>query len=92
MIPGRVPNLIDLPPGCRFAPRCQARIEAGLTQCTEAMPALVEVEPGHKVRCFLHSDEAAGGRTGRDGVTEPTGLGEKADERARTPLLESRAS
>lgn len=57
VIPGRVPNLIDLPAGCRFAPRCQARIDAGLTQCTEAMPALVEVGPGRRVRCFLHSDE-----------------------------------
>ena len=56
VIPGRVPNLVDLPPGCRFAPRCTARIEAGLTRCTEATPALVEVEPGHRVRCFLHSD------------------------------------
>ena len=35
VIPGRVPNLIDLPPGCRFAPRCQARLEHGLTRCTE---------------------------------------------------------
>jgi oligopeptide/dipeptide ABC transporter ATP-binding protein len=58
VIPGRVPNLIDLPPGCRFAPRCEARIEAGLTRCVEEMPALVEVRPGHKVRCFLHSDVA----------------------------------
>jgi oligopeptide/dipeptide ABC transporter ATP-binding protein len=58
VIPGRVPNLIDLPEGCRFAPRCQARLEAGLTQCTEVMPALVEVTPGHRVRCFLHSDAA----------------------------------
>jgi oligopeptide/dipeptide ABC transporter ATP-binding protein len=56
VIPGRVPNLIDLPPGCRFAPRCSARIEAGLTECTESLPALVEVAPGHKARCFLHSD------------------------------------
>jgi len=56
VIPGRVPNLVDLPPGCRFADRCGARVEAGLTQCTEALPALVEVEPGHKVRCYLHSD------------------------------------
>jgi oligopeptide/dipeptide ABC transporter ATP-binding protein len=56
VIPGRVPNLIDLPPGCRFAPRCLARVEAKLTACTEAIPALVEVSPGHKVRCFLHSD------------------------------------
>jgi peptide/nickel transport system ATP-binding protein len=58
VIPGRVPNLIDLPPGCRFAPRCEARLEAGLTRCTEELPALVEVAPGHKVRCFLHSDVA----------------------------------
>jgi oligopeptide/dipeptide ABC transporter ATP-binding protein len=56
VIPGRVPNLIDLPVGCRFAPRCRAREEHGLTRCTEAMPALVEVVPGHSVRCFLHSD------------------------------------
>jgi peptide/nickel transport system ATP-binding protein len=56
VIPGRVPNLIGLPDHCRFAPRCQARVELGLTRCTEAMPALVEVEPGHKVRCFIHSD------------------------------------
>jgi oligopeptide/dipeptide ABC transporter ATP-binding protein len=56
VIPGRVPNLIGLPVGCRFAPRCKAREEHGLTQCTEALPALVEVEPGHRVRCYLHSD------------------------------------
>ncbi len=57
VIPGRVPNLIDLPVACRFAPRCRAREEHGLTQCTEALPALVEITPGHRVRCFLHSDE-----------------------------------
>jgi oligopeptide/dipeptide ABC transporter ATP-binding protein len=56
VIPGRVPNLVDLPGGCRFAPRCEARVTHGLTQCTSAVPALVEVEPGHRVRCFLHSD------------------------------------
>jgi oligopeptide/dipeptide ABC transporter ATP-binding protein len=56
VIPGRVPNLVDLPVGCRFAPRCRAREEHGLTQCTEALPALVEVVPGHRVRCYLHSD------------------------------------
>src|SRR5690606_40936703 len=52
VIPGRVPNLVDLPVACRFAPRCSARVEHGLTQCTEALPAHVEVEPGHKGRCF----------------------------------------
>jgi oligopeptide/dipeptide ABC transporter ATP-binding protein len=73
VIPGRVPNLIDLPPGCRFAPRCQARIEYGLTRCTEEMPALVEVAPGHKVRCYLHSDEAE--------VATPVTLGRKERKR-----------
>ena len=58
VIPGRVPNLVDLPAGCRFAPRCRAREEHGLTRCTEEMPALVEVAEGHRVRCFLHSDAA----------------------------------
>jgi len=56
VIPGRVPDLVDLGPGCRFAPRCRARLEAGLTRCSEAVPALVEVPPGHRVRCFLHSE------------------------------------
>ena len=56
VIPGRVPSLINLPPGCRFAMRCQARLDAGLTRCLEELPALVEVVPGHKVRCFLHAD------------------------------------
>jgi oligopeptide/dipeptide ABC transporter ATP-binding protein len=59
VIPGRVPNLIDLPAGCRFADRCQARVDHGLTQCTTQMPELVEIHPGHKVRCFLHSDVVA---------------------------------
>ena len=52
VIPGRVPNLINLPPGCRFAPRCEARIEHGLTRCTEEMPALVEVAGGAERRTF----------------------------------------
>ncbi|HSJ26782.1 MAG TPA: ABC transporter ATP-binding protein, partial [Acidimicrobiia bacterium] len=32
-IPGVVPSLVDLPPGCRFASRCKARIEHELTIC-----------------------------------------------------------
>ncbi len=38
VIPGSVPNLVDLPPGCRFAPRCQARLNHNLTICTEEKP------------------------------------------------------
>ncbi|HXF69736.1 MAG TPA: ABC transporter ATP-binding protein [Thermoflexus sp.] len=56
-IPGTVPNLIDLPPGCRFAPRCRARIEnqARLGNiCLEENPPLFHTQPGHQVRCWLY--------------------------------------
>ncbi len=59
-IPGVVPSLVDLPPGCRFASRCAARIENRLTECTEAEPPLVETEPGHRVRCWLYGEPADG--------------------------------
>jgi oligopeptide/dipeptide ABC transporter ATP-binding protein len=54
VIPGNVPNLIDLPPGCRFAPRCRARVEHNLDQCTREEPLLQLVAPRHTVRCWLH--------------------------------------
>ena len=57
VIPGRVPSLIDLPSGCRFASRCRARVENELTICTEVDPELAEVEAGHKVRCWLYSED-----------------------------------
>jgi oligopeptide/dipeptide ABC transporter ATP-binding protein len=56
-IPGVVPSLIDLPSGCRFAARCVARVENDLSICTEKRPELLEVEPGHSVRCWLHTPE-----------------------------------
>jgi len=54
VIPGTVPNLINLPPGCRFAPRCRSRVEYGLKICTEIEPDLIEAEPEHFVRCWLY--------------------------------------
>jgi oligopeptide/dipeptide ABC transporter ATP-binding protein len=53
-IPGSVPNLIDLPPGCKFAPRCMARVENNLQICTEEEPQLKSVAPAHTVRCWLY--------------------------------------
>ena len=58
VIPGNVPNLIDLPKACRFAPRCMSRVERGVTLCTEAHPALLPHGPGHDVRCWLYHDTA----------------------------------
>jgi oligopeptide/dipeptide ABC transporter ATP-binding protein len=54
VIPGSVPNLIDLPEGCKFAPRCRARVEYGLTVCTEIEPDLIPILPKHTVRCWLY--------------------------------------
>jgi oligopeptide/dipeptide ABC transporter ATP-binding protein len=56
VIPGSVPNLVNLPPGCRFAPRCQARLKYACTICAEVKPELEEVKPGHHVRCWLYQD------------------------------------
>jgi oligopeptide/dipeptide ABC transporter ATP-binding protein len=55
VIPGNVPNLIDLPSGCRFAPRCRARIEHHLEICTREDPQLKPVGPNRRaVRCWLY--------------------------------------
>ena len=46
-IPGSVPRLHDLPKGCAFSPRCDMK-----TGKCESEPELVEVKPGHLVRCW----------------------------------------
>jgi peptide/nickel transport system ATP-binding protein len=48
-IPGSVPSIIDLPPGCKFETRCSERLEI----CARVEPPLIEVSPGHWVRCHL---------------------------------------
>lgn len=56
VIPGSVPNLVNLPPGCRFAPRCRAREQYGLQICTSHAPELHDLEQDHKVRCWLYQN------------------------------------
>jgi oligopeptide/dipeptide ABC transporter ATP-binding protein len=56
VIPGTVPNLINLPPGCRFAPRCRSRVEYQLEICTAVEPELLSVDMRHTVRCWLYQD------------------------------------
>jgi len=56
VIPGIVPNLINLPPGCRFAPRCKARLEHQLQICAEVEPDLISNSSEHLVRCWLYQD------------------------------------
>jgi len=53
-IPGRVPELIDLPDGCPFAERCGWVINA----CRSALPPPLPVAAGHTARC-IRVDEVA---------------------------------
>ncbi len=48
-IPGAVPALTELPPGCAFEPRCPLRV----AECAAAMPELRAAGPGHRARCIL---------------------------------------
>jgi peptide/nickel transport system ATP-binding protein len=48
MIPGMVPNPLNMPKGCAFAERCSRRFD----RCVREMPALYDAE-ARKLRCFL---------------------------------------
>ena len=48
VIPGSVPHPLDLPKGCKFAPRCKYATE----KCRNEEPPLVQVEANQTVRCF----------------------------------------
>jgi len=83
VIPGNVPNLIDLPKGCRFAPRCAARVTEDVRLAIEVHPALLPVAPAHEVRCFLYHDaagrvapRAAAAVAKGDSAAEATGVAE----------------
>lgn len=60
-ISGMVPNMLHLPKGCRFCPRCKYSAR----RCFEEEPELYEVSPGHYVRCFLYNEEEGGQEDGR---------------------------
>jgi oligopeptide/dipeptide ABC transporter ATP-binding protein len=61
-IAGRPPDLIDPPDACRFAPRCPyANLQDG---CTDRLPELREIRPGHLVRSAHPTSERAGAREG----------------------------
>ncbi len=47
-IPGAVPHPLNLPVGCKFAPRCKYATD----KCHKEEPKLMEIEKGHEIRCF----------------------------------------
>lgn len=52
-IPGMVPNILDLPVGCKFCTRCTVKLD----KCETEEPPLREVSPDHFVRCFVVEEE-----------------------------------
>ena len=56
-IPGEVPDLINLPSGCNFSPRCPLADE----RCWQTEPELLEVSPGHRVACWKAGKGGRGG-------------------------------
>ncbi|MCQ2418210.1 MAG: ABC transporter ATP-binding protein [Clostridia bacterium] len=57
-IPGAVPHPLDLPKGCKFAPRCKYATE----RCQEEEPELVHVSENQQVRCFYPNKEDRHGK------------------------------
>ena len=49
-IAGEVPSALNIPPGCRFNPRCPFVMR----HCSEEEPELKEVSPNHFVSCYLY--------------------------------------
>lgn len=49
-IPGRIPNYLEPPTGCRFWPRCPKAME----RCKVEKPEYVDIGSEHKVACFLY--------------------------------------
>ncbi len=49
-IKGETASPLNPPSGCHFHPRCPHATD----KCKQSSPSLVEVEPGHLVRCFLY--------------------------------------
>ncbi len=56
-IEGSVPHPLNLPVGCRFAPRCNFATK----KCETEKPNLTEVEPNHLIRCFYPHKEKRNG-------------------------------
>ncbi|MCQ1535314.1 ABC transporter ATP-binding protein [Methanosarcina sp. KYL-1] len=61
-VPGQSPSFVSPPPGCRYHPRCEFRMEA----CPKTRPRLLELEGGRQVRCLLYEKKTGdekGGKT-----------------------------
>lgn len=56
-IPGRIPDYLNPPPGCRFHPRCEHAMDI----CKIEKPTAYRIADGHQVACFLYKNLKKGG-------------------------------
>ena len=90
VIPGAVPNLIDLPAGCKFAPRCVVCAQHDMTICHDVDPRLEAEDPDHEVRCWIYqSDESRGHTALFQNMAEPL---ESSEPEGQTLSLTSDAA
>ena len=88
-IPGTVPGLGNLPPGCAFAPRCPNRFEP----CDTVPPGVTAIGPDHTARCYLYgpaTEQTDGSREATDrrslgGAGQVRGQAASHDTAAREP-------
>jgi oligopeptide/dipeptide ABC transporter ATP-binding protein len=57
-IEGQPPNLLHMPQGCAFGPRCRYKMPI----CTQPVP-LYDFGDGHVARCYLYDERAEGQKT-----------------------------
>lgn len=55
-VPGRIPDYLNPPPGCRFHPRCPH----AMPECQLGRPPLIQLGENHKVACLLYKDGGNG--------------------------------
>jgi peptide/nickel transport system ATP-binding protein len=82
-IEGLPPNLLEPPSGCRFAPRCSAKLE----RCEQGIPPLEEVAPGRLAACYRAAEILAGTLSGTASSAQAGHV--KSVDRSK-PLLEVR--
>src|SRR5205085_4609593 len=68
VIPGTVPSLRNLPPGCRFAGRCPYVMDI----CRVEEPGLLQISENRTARCWLYDEKAM---AQRDNLMEKAGAG-----------------
>jgi len=86
-VKGEVPSPVNVPPGCRFHPRCilyeeaLKRGESWVKLCTQEEPPMVEVKPNHYAACYRHEavrraleERGAGAQPASRGAAEPSAV------------------